>query len=68
MFDGLRDFTLGLGININFIPDLVLAALIILVVIVALRLAASIANTLIRVGCAVVTIVIIVYVLLQLFT
>ncbi|MCO5184419.1 MAG: hypothetical protein M9965_10845 [Anaerolineae bacterium] len=68
MFDGLRDFTLGLGINIDFIPDLVLAALIILVVIVALRLAASIANTLIRVGCAVVTIVIIVYVLLQLFT
>ncbi len=68
MFDGLRDFTLGLGININFIPDLVLAALIILVVIVALRLAASIANTLIRVGCAVVTIFIIVYVLLQLFT
>ncbi|MCO5189771.1 MAG: hypothetical protein M9928_19785 [Anaerolineae bacterium] len=68
MFDGLRDFTLGLGINIDFIPDLVLAALIILVVIVALRLAASIANTLIRVGCAVVTIFIIVYVLLQLFT
>lgn len=68
MFDGLRDLTLGLGVNIDFIPDLILAAIIIIVVVVALRLAASIASTFIRVGCTIITVVIIIYVLLQLFT
>jgi hypothetical protein len=67
MFDTIRESAYKLGIDIGLAPDWLLALIIILAAILLLRVLASIADSFIRIGCMVIMVAIILYVLLQLF-
>jgi hypothetical protein len=67
MFDTIREFAYGLGVDMGGIPNWVLAVALILALLLALRLLRFIADRFLRIGCLVIVAGVIVLVLLELF-